>query len=404
MVDWKALRNEVFETFTPGPPINEVALFAGRRDVIQRLQDTTIERARHAIIFGERGVGKTSLANIFHKDLNTRNRRIVEININADTRDSFDSLWRKVFRRIIRSDGRSTADLDYTGPIEPDHVILEMEKFGQIDAPVIIIDEYDRVEDEECRVLMTNVIKGLTNIKTNPTIVLVGVAKDILDLIRDHASISRNLVQIPMKRMSPEEINDVIVSRVRRLRLRITSDAVWRITHFSSGLPFYAHSLGKYSALKAIESEKMDISEGTVLSAIDDCMADVDYTITEGYTRATERIYSKANIYAQVLAACALAETNNLGQFNTTSVLVPLRSIMEDPEYKIATFSFSLNEMCGPERGGVFIRSGARRVYQYQFTEAAMQPYVIMKSLKEGVLSKAVFDRFYVKRQRALSI
>jgi hypothetical protein len=60
-VDWKQLRIEILGTFTPGPPIEEVAQFSGRKSVIQRLQDIAIEKARHAIIFGERGVGKTSL-------------------------------------------------------------------------------------------------------------------------------------------------------------------------------------------------------------------------------------------------------------------------------------------------------------------------------------------------------
>ena len=57
--DWKSLRIEVLETFTPGPPINEVAQFAGRKATIQRLQDIAIEKARHAIIFGERGDRKS---------------------------------------------------------------------------------------------------------------------------------------------------------------------------------------------------------------------------------------------------------------------------------------------------------------------------------------------------------
>ena len=37
---------------------------------------------------------------------------------------------------------------------------------------------------------MTDTIKGLANAQNNPTIVLVGVAADILQLIVDHASIS----------------------------------------------------------------------------------------------------------------------------------------------------------------------------------------------------------------------
>lgn len=410
LTDWKALRSEIFETFTPGPPINELELFAGRRDVIQRLQDITIERGRHAIIFGERGVGKTSLANIFHKDLNVINksnnariRQVTDIFINADSKDSFDSLWRKVFRRMTRPNSVSTVDLDYPGPIEPDHIVLEMERFSHNELPIIIIDEYDRVEDEECRVLMTDVIKALTTVKTNPTIVLVGVADNILHLVQDHGSISRNLVQIPMKRMSPDEIRDIVTTRFRRLRMKITSEAIWRIVYFSSGLPFYTHSLGKYAALSAISANKIEISEETIFDAIDACMADVDYSVTESYTRATEKIYRKGNIFLQVLAACALAETNDLGQFTASAVEAPLSGIM-GRSFKVSSFAFHLNEMCLPERGGVLCKTGERRTYQYHFSEAAMQPYVIMKSLKEAVISKDVFQQYYVRRQMSLSV
>lgn len=402
-VDWKSLRTEVLETFTPGPAINEVAQFAGRKATIQRLQDIAVERARHAIIFGERGVGKTSLSNIFHKDLNTPTRTVREIAIDADSADSFDSLWRKVFRRIRWPDEAETLDLQFAGPIEPDHVYLQLSRFGQNELPIIIIDEYDRIREEACRILMTDLIKALTRVPNNPTIVLVGVAENIVQLVRDHASISRNLVQVPMHRMTSEEISEVVTSRTRKLHLKISSDAVWRITYFSAGLPFYAHSLGKYSALTAIENQKLEISEDTVLSSIDRCMADVDYTITESYTRATEKIYRKGNIFAQVLGACALAETNDIGQFTATAVEEPLSAIM-GTTYRVPSFSFHLNEMSSPERGGVLRKTGARRTFQYHFAEATMQPYVIMKSLKEGIISKDVFDRFNVKRQRSLPI
>jgi Cdc6-like AAA superfamily ATPase len=402
-IDWKSLRNEVLETFTPGPAINEVAQFAGRKATIQRLQDIAAERARHAIIFGERGVGKTSLSNIFHKDLNTATRTVREIAVDADSADSFDSLWRKVFRRIQWPDESQPLDVQFAGEIEPDHVYLQLARFGQNELPIIIIDEYDRIKDDACRVLMTDLLKALTRLPNNPTLVLVGVAENIVTLVRDHASISRNLVQVPMHRMANEEISEVVTSRTRRLRMKISQDAVWRITYFSAGLPFYAHSLGKYAALTAIENQKLEIDENTVLSSIDRCMADVDYTITESYTRATEKIYRKGNIFAQVLAACALTETNDIGQFTAAAVEEPLSAIM-GTSYKVPAFSFHLNEMSGPERGMVLRKTGARRTFQYHFSEATMQPYIIMKSLKEGIISKEVFDRFKVKRQKALAI
>lgn len=402
-VDWKALRTEILETFTPGPAINEVAQFAGRKAVIQRLQDIAVERARHAIIFGERGVGKTSLANVFHKDLNSPTKTVREIAFDADTGDSFDSLWRKLFRRIRWPDETETLDLQFPNEIEPDHVYLQLSRFGQNEIPIIIIDEYDRITDATCRKLMTDLIKSLARLPNNPTIVLVGVAENIIQLVSDHASISRNLVQIPMERMTNEEINEVISSRIKRLRMRINGDALWRITYFSSGLPFYAHSLGKYSALTAVESHKLDIDENIVLASIESCILDVDYSIAESYTRATERIYRKGNIFARVLAACALTELDQLGRFAAADVEGPLSDIMGSP-YKVSDFSFSLNEMSGPERGNVLKKTGSRRTFRYHFAEAAMQPYIVMRSLRDGVISKATFERFYVRRQRALAI
>lgn len=308
-----------------------------------------------------------------------------------------------MFRRITWPGDKEPLDLQFPNAIEPDHVFLQLSRFGQNEIPVIIIDEYDRIQDDLCRVLMTDLIKALSRIQNNPTLVLVGVADNILQLVRDHASISRNLVQIPMTRMTNEEIKEVISSRVRRLRMRISGDALWRITYFSAGLPFYAHSLGKYSALHAIENQSLQIGENTVLASIDACIADVDYTITESYTRATEKIYRKGNIFARVLAACALTELNDLGQFTAASVEAPLSAIMES-EFKVPAFSFSLNEMSGPERGNVLVKTGARRTFHYHFSEPAMQPYIVMRSLRDGVISKETFDRFNVKRQMALAI
>jgi hypothetical protein len=84
-------------------------------------------------------------------------------------------------------------------------------------------------------------------------------------------------------------------------------------------------------------------------------------------------------------------------------VEAPLSAIMNAP-FKVPSFSFHLNEMSTSERGNVLVKTGARRTFQYHFKEAAMQPYVIMKSLNERIISKDVFERFFVKRQRGLAI
>ena len=62
--DWQAKRFEANQLFTPSTPINVADLFAGRQDQLSRIVDAVGERGRHVILYGERGVGKTSLSQI----------------------------------------------------------------------------------------------------------------------------------------------------------------------------------------------------------------------------------------------------------------------------------------------------------------------------------------------------
>src|ERR1700733_13370267 len=54
----------LLESFSPSAPIDRRDVFAGRRDQLAALYTVMRQRGQHAVIYGERGVGKTSLASI----------------------------------------------------------------------------------------------------------------------------------------------------------------------------------------------------------------------------------------------------------------------------------------------------------------------------------------------------
>src|SRR3954470_13351279 len=103
-LDWQqmqSLKAAAAKLFSPRTPVATQDLFAGRHSQILKLNSTIAQPGAHAIIYGERGVGKTSLANIspityriYHK---IPAAKIVSARINCDGTDSFDSIWRKVF-------------------------------------------------------------------------------------------------------------------------------------------------------------------------------------------------------------------------------------------------------------------------------------------------------------------
>src|SRR5665647_1409671 len=81
--DWIVLEFEVANLFTAGP-LDEERLFAGRSTEVRRLLETVLDRSKHAILFGERGVGKPSLANVFWKRYGTTLQSIVAARVQAD--------------------------------------------------------------------------------------------------------------------------------------------------------------------------------------------------------------------------------------------------------------------------------------------------------------------------------
>lgn len=64
LLDFKHLQHQASAVFTPAVPISSDSLFAGRSTQISKLVDAINQRGQHAVLFGERGVGKTSLANV----------------------------------------------------------------------------------------------------------------------------------------------------------------------------------------------------------------------------------------------------------------------------------------------------------------------------------------------------
>jgi Cdc6-like AAA superfamily ATPase len=80
------------QTFTPGSPINRKDLFSGRQDQIARIAEAVPQPGRHPIVYGQRGVGKTSLANIVLDTI----RGVVATRVSCDGSDNFKSIWNRV--------------------------------------------------------------------------------------------------------------------------------------------------------------------------------------------------------------------------------------------------------------------------------------------------------------------
>src|SRR5262249_53146523 len=104
--EYRQLEFDAGYVFTPGSPTIERDLFAGRLDQVNKIIGAISQRGYHAVLYGERGVGKTSLASVLSGFLHDAGRPFLLPRVNCDSSDTFSSLWRKAFREIVLANSR----------------------------------------------------------------------------------------------------------------------------------------------------------------------------------------------------------------------------------------------------------------------------------------------------------
>lgn len=389
---WETLAQEAGRAFSPTSPIDEKGLFSGRADQLRRVIDAINQKGQHAIIYGERGVGKTSLANVLSSHLFHPQASILAPRINCDSQDEFETVWRKAFDQIamltrptpgfIPAPSRPPSLTEaLRGDITPDSVRRALTALSDTSLPIFIVDEFDRLQTRTRRAF-ADTIKNLSDHGVPATVVMVGVGDSVDELIEEHQSVERALVQIQMPRMSTQEITTILTTGVGRLAMAINEGAKSRIALLAQGLPHYAHLLGLYSARVALDRRSMEVSGADVAEAIRKALDNAQASIRNTYFEAI-RSARKDNLFCAVLLACALARTDELGFFAAQDVRPPIRKIT-GKSYDIPSFAQHLTEFTEHKRGPILMKSGSKRLYRFRFINPLMQPFVIMQGVVNG--------------------
>lgn len=377
--------HRVVQVFTPGGPINERGLFAGRISQVMKVLNTIGEPGRHVVLYGERGVGKTSLANVlgeFLKIVDPESRPPARVNCNSQ--DDFRSIWLKILREIGEP-VEETGEWDRKRP-DPEDIRYALQRAENAPS-VIIIDELDRVEDQDAISLLADTVKSLSDHTVDVTLLFVGVADSIDDLIYDHRSVERALAQIRMQRMSTDELTEIVDNGLKKLEMTIDPNAQKKIARLSEGLPHYTHLLAQYAAQKVTADDRTLIEIEDVNQAIQESVG--SHFLLSEHQNAI-RSPHRDNLYEQVLIACALAAKDELGYFPASAVRDPLTRIM-GKRYEIPAFARHLKRFSDPQHG-VLAKAGEPRRYVYRFINPLMQPYAILSGLSKGLISEGVVE------------
>jgi Cdc6-like AAA superfamily ATPase len=401
--DFDALIFQTGAVFTPGAPINERELFSGRKDQVLKIIDAVSQRGCHAILYGERGTGKTSLSNMITAFLVKRQAFVVS-RTNCDISDSYSSLWAKAFKDIEAAKRQPSIGFgglrnpltappqDYSLNSEtPDGVRRTLQDMSATASLIVIFDEFDRIRRPEAITAMADTIKALSDHAVNATVLLIGVADSVDELIREHQSIERALIQVHMPAMSEGEIRGIVMSGFERLSMEIDFEACEDLVHYSQGAPYITHLLSIYSARAALEDRSMIVCPEHVETGMSRALDQWQQSIRSLYNDAVQSAQN-SDLHRDVLLACALAEVDEQRYFAASAVKGPL-SLIRGRDVEPLMYARALRDLSEPGRGQILHRAGEGGRRRYRIFNPILRPYIIMRGVREKRIAKDILYR-----------
>jgi Cdc6-like AAA superfamily ATPase len=303
-------------------------MFAGRTDVLTTLIRSLEDQRVHIIMYGERGIGKTSLVHVLTQA--AQEARYIVVYCSCGAGSNFDEIFRAVATDIPllfhsgfaptadeAEKGGSLADLLPAGPLSPR---LVADLFGRLTGTrvLVVLDEFDVCESPEFRRNIAELIKNLSDRSIRTQLVIAGVAADLTELVEHIPSIRRNIFAVQIPKMTAAEVSHLVENGEEISGVAFDKGALDFIVFVANGSPYLASLLSHHAGLAALD-------KGRTKVAVEDVSLAVDQALNEFRGRISKHAHAQIDQAAKsgvrhVLGVMAGAALFNSGRFDGRDV------------------------------------------------------------------------------------
>jgi Cdc6-like AAA superfamily ATPase len=368
------LRPHVREAFMPSQPVMSRNMLAGRISPLRQLIQAVEDHRAHLVLYGERGIGKTSMLGVFAELARDADYLVIRENCGAET--TFDELFRSVSAQIpllyygalAASEAQSRAsgtiaDLLPSASLGPNQ--LSRVWSGIVGTRVLIIlDEFDRTDSPTFHRDIVELIKNLSDSAARIQIVVAGVAQTLRSLLGHSPSIRRNIIGMPLPPMGDAEVVQLIEIGERHAGIAFEPKAKARIVALVQGRPYLARLIAHHASLQAVSSGRQSVGLEDVDYALGVALVDMETRFSESTIDAA-RSWLKSK--PELVVKLAHASLNHGGTFELNDLLAEgaPREILDS---FIAEASRSMNLVAPLEEG-----EG-----RYSFVEDGLPAYLML--------------------------
>lgn len=379
------------EAFTPTQPKKHWnQSFAGRYEIMERIIAAIEEERAHVVIFGERGRGKTSVANVVSEIASDAGYVVLRCACSSDLtfEEIFRSFLRQLPRRYLETGRRGSAEMQVSA--DDFERLLPEGKFGATEVTnalryltsghaIFVIDEYDRVSDENLKNNLAEAMKNLSDAGANVTLFVIGVARSLEELMGKHPSIQRNVVSIHLPLMTPSEIDRIIGAGVAMSGVRFAQEVRAAIVRLSKGLPYFAQLLCLHAARHAVRDGRTKIDQADLRYAVDRAIEGADNVLRNSFRKA---VRGNSTATKEAMFGAADGDCDEFGCFTVDDV----RRIPDGPEARhlhVLTLRKALSMLTTEDRGAVLEKVSTPEGLRYRFANQTMRQYVLARRARE---------------------
>ncbi len=391
-------------------PIDQPQHLKGRANQIAQIQRNLDTEGRQIFIFGDRGVGKTSLARTAAFAL--PGVKIDPVYVACDRQGSFFQMAAAMIDELVGRMDQSSENssktkvsilakvLGYEKERETSRIYPEFDSLSRFiqalkaitesepKAPLIIIDELERFENSQDRGLMADFVKRVSDERINVKLVLCGIASSISGLIGDHPSSERSFSPIHLKQLPYDNLQEIILSASKAFSVEVPEGVAQRISVISDGFPYFTQLIGEQLFWIIFEDEETidQCTEGHFQLAIDRSVEEANFTLREKYDRATLK-YKNTEDFKQVLWSMVLSPTlsRQVADVYESSYLDVARIMKPEKRLSPHEFNSRVWYLTQESHGSVLASRGNG---WYEFSERMMRGYVRLMAQAGGLKFK----------------
>lgn len=399
---------ELNKALSPAQPVDSAEHLHGREQELDAVQKALAISGRHAFIYGDRGVGKSSLAATAANLIQSSDKPYIGVSGSPD--ETFSSLIRNIAYRVSeRSDlavkqriselgvvvsgiTSKFSETESARPIETELTVADATRILQEIASsysnhtVVVIDEFDQVPNAEDRQRFAHLLKHLgdANIE-NLRFIFTGIAQSIEDILGEHRSAIRQLHTLELHRLSYEGCFDIATSAATAFGLSLPRDIYIRIAQLSDGFPYYVHLIMEkilwecFDSDSAVSKIDWDIYDNGLQMAVKSVAAELK--------RPYELVQRHPNSYEYEVVLWATANGGRPYEAFSTffySYQVIAEELKIDPMNR-EQFRRRINNLMKDNLGKILQRDPIHPKQFYVYSEKMFRGYVRMQAESHGI-------------------